>query len=70
MPFWIQVEFDSEQCTAKNDSELLNNVKKELHKHTLDSYGGSALLSTPDMDPNENDQTNIDYWEKLNKVSI
>lgn len=62
------MEFDPEECTAENDEELLMNVKKELHKHTLDSYGGAALLSTPAEDPDESDQARIENWEKLNKV--
>lgn len=65
----FQVEFDPEECTAKNDEDLLNSVKKELHKHTLDTYGGSALLSTPAQDPDEKDQTTVERWEKLNKVN-
>jgi hypothetical protein len=62
------MEFDPEECTAENDEDLLNNIKKEFHKHTLESYGGTAILSTPAEDPDENDQTKIEHWEKLNKV--
>jgi hypothetical protein len=66
----FQIDFDPDQTTAENDDELLNGIRKELHKHTIDTYGGSALISTPDQDPEEKDQKSISRWQKLNKVGF
>jgi hypothetical protein len=48
----------------------MESVKKQFHKHSLEPYGGTALLSTPAEDPNEKNPAKITGWKKLNKVKI
>jgi hypothetical protein len=65
----FQIEFDPKESSADNDEELMENVKRDFG-HAVDKYGGSGMLSTPAVDPDQKDSTRVGDWKKLNKASV